>query len=113
VKTGECVGDVVLMPQAGDGSCDSIEYQLESAVQIAWYACQYSIAVVQSEQDERDDKRLIDRGRHRTSNTAQLTQNSEAASNSFLKVASHAEVDDSASKAKLPVRHLKLSPSNF
>ena len=36
MKTGECVGDVVRAPQTGDGSCDSVEYWLEAAVQVAW-----------------------------------------------------------------------------
>ena len=36
METGERVGDVVRAPQAGDGSCGSVEYRLEAAVQVAY-----------------------------------------------------------------------------
>ena len=87
-ETGERVGDVVRAPQAGDKSCNSVEYQLETVVQVAWY----STAVVQSRQDDSDDKPLVHRRRHWTSNAAQLTKNGKAAGNGCLNVASHAEV---------------------
>ena len=92
VETGERVSDVVQAPQAGDGSCGSVEYRLETVVQVAWWAYQHSIAVVQSGQDKSEDKRMVNGRRHWTSNAAQLTQNGKAAGNGFLNVASPAKV---------------------